>query len=82
VSAPFADWQSPGDYVCLRIEDCRKCPGRILVGYYFNSDGSECGWGAEPLGHCGRPDRCGEKPLGMTPEEAFGASGEMEAGLA
>jgi hypothetical protein len=25
-----------------------------------------------PLGACGRPDRCGEKVHGITPEEAFG----------
>jgi hypothetical protein len=69
---PFADWCRPGTILCLRPERCRKCPGRILVGYHLDEHGDCHGWSTEPLGPCGRPDRCGEKPLGITPEEAFG----------
>jgi hypothetical protein len=70
--APFADWCEPGEILCLRPEECRKCPGRVLVGYLLDDDGSCYGWGARPLGHCGNPDRCGDKVLGITPAEAFG----------
>ena len=69
---PFADWWEPSEIVCLRPEPCRKCSGRLLVGYILDSDGECCGWRTEPLGPCGRPDRCGEKVHGITPAEAFG----------
>jgi hypothetical protein len=70
--APLSDWHNPGEIMFLRPERCRKCPGRILVAYYFSADGSECGWGTRPIGPCGNPARCGKKPLGCTFDEALG----------
>jgi hypothetical protein len=55
---PFAGWCAPGEILCLRPEPCRKCSGRLLVGYILDQDGDCHGWSAKPLGACGRPDRC------------------------
>ena len=44
-----------------RRESCRRCPAMIWAFYHFTSDGMAAGWGALPIGACGRPDRCGEK---------------------
>jgi hypothetical protein len=55
---PFADWCAPGELLCLRPKACRKCSGRLLVGYILDQDGDCHGWSAKPLGACGRPDRC------------------------
>jgi hypothetical protein len=68
----FADWCEPGELLLVRPEPCRRCPARILVGYILDRDGDCHGWSAQALGACGRPDGCGEKVHGITPEEAFG----------
>jgi hypothetical protein len=69
---PFAGWCAPGEILCLRPEPCRKCSGRLLVGYILDQDGDCHGWSAMPLGACGRPDRCGRSVHSITPDEAFG----------
>jgi hypothetical protein len=67
---PFDQWSDPGEVRFLRPEACPKCPGRMLVGYRLDRDGN-CHGSATKAASCGRPDRCGEKVHGVTPEEAF-----------
>ena len=41
---PFAGWCEPGEILCIRPEPCRKCSGRILVGYLLDQEGDCYGW--------------------------------------
>ncbi|NBC33921.1 MAG: hypothetical protein GVY13_14705 [Alphaproteobacteria bacterium] len=49
-----------------QVEKCRKCEGYVLVTYFFDEHGVDNGWRVKPLQKCGRPDRCGEKVIGLT----------------
>jgi hypothetical protein len=73
-SAQALDWFFqcwPDQLLCLGPEPCPRCSGRIL-GYLLDTTGYAYGWRTQPLGTCGNPYRCGERPLGITPAEAFG----------
>ena len=48
-----------------RREECRKCDALVWVRYVLDDEGNEAGWGAWPIGHCGNPERCGEKVVGL-----------------
>ena len=58
MTAPSA--QQDAAYFARR-ERCRKCTAMVWAFYHFTADGMAVGWGALPIGACGRPDRCGEK---------------------
>jgi hypothetical protein len=61
-TAPSADQE---DAYFARREPCRKCDSLVWVRYVLDAEGNEAGWGACPIGICGRPDRCGEKVCGI-----------------
>ena len=38
----------------IRREICRKCDARVWVHYVLDDEGNEAGWGASPIGPCGK----------------------------
>ena len=53
----------------IRVERCRKCPGKVLAHYLVDENGFAGGWGGGAIGECGRPDRCCDKLIGLADED-------------
>ena len=51
-----------------RREECRKGSARVWATYYF-VDGIDSGWGVLPIDRCQRPDRCGDKVIGIDDDD-------------
>ena len=60
-SASFVSKHDQSVIEFTRRESCRKCSAMVWARYFLTADGIQAGWGALPIGACGRPDRCGEK---------------------
>ncbi len=61
--------QAPSNELAFtRREECRKCPATVWATYYF-VDGIDSGWGVLPIDRCQRPDRCGDKVIGIDDDD-------------